>query len=84
MLFTLVVGVVAATTLYKGITLYRQWQSNIALAKSSGLPVVLIPWDVFSTPWLATFYIWVPIIEAILPASWRGVWVEYVEHAQNS
>lgn len=76
MFITLVLSVLAATALYKGFNLYRSWQSNIALAKSSGLPVVIIPWNVFSVFWLATFYIWIPILEVILPASWRGPWFE--------
>lgn len=77
---TLVVGVVAATAGFKGFTLYRQWQSNIALAKSSGLPVVVIPWNVFSVFWLATFYIWIPVLELILPLSWRrGVWFDLLD-----
>lgn len=76
MLFTLVTGALVATALYKAVALYRQWQSNIALAKSSGLPVVVIPWNIFSVFWLATFYIWIPVLEVILPASWRGPWFE--------
>lgn len=68
-LFTLVFGALTAAALYKGVIRWQSWQKNIALARSSGLPVVLIPWHIFSTWWLASFYIWVPIIEAILPAS---------------
>ncbi|KAF1357924.1 cytochrome P450 monooxygenase-like protein [Lizonia empirigonia] len=79
MFFTLVLSVLAATALYKGFNLYRSWQSNIALAKSSGLPVVIIPWNVFSVFWLATFYIWIPILEVILPASWRGPWFDLLD-----
>jgi hypothetical protein len=75
-LFTLVFSTLAAAALYKGVIRYQNWQRNIALAKSSGLPVVVIPWHIFSTFWLATFYIWVPILEIILPASWRGDWFE--------
>ena len=76
MLFTLVFAAFAATVLYRGFALYRNWQSNIALAKSSGLPVVVIPWNIFSVFWLSTFYIWVPVLEVILPTSWRGAWFE--------
>jgi hypothetical protein len=76
MLFTLVVSALAATALYRGFRLWQSWQNNIALAKSSGLPVVVIPWNIFSVFWLATFYIWIPILEVILPASWRGAWFE--------
>jgi hypothetical protein len=80
MLFTLVLSAFVAIALYKGFNAYQSWQSNIVLAKSSGLPVVVIPWNVFSVFWLATFYIWIPILEVILPSSWRGVWFEYVVH----
>ena len=76
MFFTLVFSALAAVALYKGVGLYQNWQSNIALARSSGLPVVIIPWNIFSVFWLATFYIWIPILEVILPVSWRGVWFE--------
>jgi hypothetical protein len=76
MLLTLILGALAASALYKGLVLYQNWQRNIALAKSSGLPVVLIPWNIYSTFWLASFFIWIPILEVILPASWRGVWFE--------
>lgn len=84
MLFTLIFGALVAAALYKSIALYQNWQKNIALAKSSGLPVVVIPWNVFSVFWLATFYIWIPILEIILPASWRGVWFEYVSCVEAS
>ncbi|KAJ8105680.1 hypothetical protein OPT61_g10034 [Boeremia exigua] len=84
MLYTLAIGAVAAAVAFKGFTLNRQWQSNIALAKSSGLPVVVIPWNVFSVFWLATFYIWIPVLELVLPASWRGIWFEYVVRARTS
>lgn len=76
MLINLVFGTLAAAALFKGVTLYQNWQKNIALAKSSGLPVVVIPWNIFSVFWLATFYIWIPILDVILPASWKGVWFE--------
>ncbi|KAF1930349.1 cytochrome P450 [Didymella exigua CBS 183.55] len=79
MLFTLVFGALAAAALFKGVALYKKWQENIALAKSSGLPVVIIPWNIFSTFWLATFYIWIPILEVILPASWKGDWFDLLD-----
>lgn len=76
MLFTLVFGAFSAAVLYNGIASYRNWQKNIALARSSGLPVVIIPWNIFSVFWLATFYIWTPILDVVLPASWKGIWFE--------
>ncbi|KZM25328.1 uncharacterized protein EKO05_0000526 [Ascochyta rabiei] len=79
MFIALVLSLLAATALYRGFTLYRSWQSNIAIAKSSGLPVVAIPWNVFGVFWLATFYIWIPILEVILPASWRGLWFDLLD-----
>ncbi|KAF9696817.1 hypothetical protein EKO04_005237 [Ascochyta lentis] len=79
MFISLTLSVLTATALYKGFNLYRSWQNNIALAKSSGLPVVIIPWNVFSVFWLATFYIWIPILEVVLPASWRGVWFDLLD-----
>jgi hypothetical protein len=76
MVFSLVLSAVATVILYNVFASYRKLKRNIALAKSSGLPVVVTPVYVYSMPWLATFYIWLPLLQKFLPASWKGVWLE--------
>lgn len=71
----LVLSAVAAIALYHLFLRYRSLARNIALAKSSGLPVVVTPWHVFSVFWLATYYIWIPLLQK-LPASCKGLWLE--------
>ncbi|KAH7081844.1 cytochrome P450 monooxygenase-like protein [Paraphoma chrysanthemicola] len=73
---TLIVSAFVAFGFYYFITTYRNLSRNVALAKSSGLPVVVIPWNVFSVFWLSTFALWTPVLKALLPASWQGLWIE--------
>jgi hypothetical protein len=74
----LVLAAVAAVLAYRLSNTYRNWQRNIALAKSSGLPVVVTPIHVYSTFWLATWALWTPLIKSLLPASLQGIWTVYV------
>ncbi|KAH5268413.1 hypothetical protein HBI71_070080 [Parastagonospora nodorum] len=76
MAVTLVVCAIAAITVYFFANTYRNLQRNVALAKSSGLPVVITPCNVFSTFWLSTFFIWIAILKKILPVSCRGIWFD--------
>lgn len=71
----LVLSAVAAIVLYHLVSSYRSLARNIALAKSSGLRVVVMPWNVHGVLWLATNPIWLPILEK-LPASCKGLWFE--------
>jgi hypothetical protein len=80
MAITLVLSAIAAIAFYFFANTYRSLTRNIALAKSSGLPVVVTPWNVFSIFWLSTFYIWTPLLKKILPASLQGLWIEYASH----
>lgn len=77
MAVTLVLCAIATVVFYFSTNTYRNLQRNIALAKSSGLPVVVTPCNVFSTFWLSTFFIWIAILKKILPVSCRGLWFEY-------
>lgn len=75
MALTLVLSAIASIVLYHVFRAYRSLQRNIQLAKSSGLPVVVTPCNVFSVFWLATYYLWIPLLRK-LPASCKGIWLE--------
>jgi hypothetical protein len=77
MAVTLVLSALVAIAFYFLANTYRNLSRNIALAKSSGLPVVVTPWNVFSIFWLSTYALWIPILKKLLPASFQGLWVEY-------
>jgi hypothetical protein len=71
----LVLSAIAVIVLYHIVSSYRGLVRNIALAKSSGLRVVILPVNVFSVLWLATNPLWLPLL-AKLPESWKGIWFE--------
>jgi hypothetical protein len=77
MVFTLVLGALAAVAVYFFGTTYRNLSRNVALAKSSGLPVVVMPWNAFSILSLSTFALWLPLLKKFLPNSLQGLWLEY-------
>ncbi|KAF2195514.1 cytochrome P450 monooxygenase-like protein [Zopfia rhizophila CBS 207.26] len=58
---------------------YRSLARNIAAAKSSGLPIIILPWNVYSMLWLATYPIWLPLLRNLIPSSWRGLWFELLD-----
>jgi hypothetical protein len=74
----LVIGAITAVLVYYFSNTYRNLQRNIALAKSSGLPVVVTPVNVYSTFWLASWFLWTPLLKALLPVSLQGIWTTYV------
>ncbi|KAF2446011.1 cytochrome P450 monooxygenase-like protein [Karstenula rhodostoma CBS 690.94] len=69
---------IACVLLYQGLTTYQRLRRNIAIAKSSGIAYVVLPVHVFSVPWLATYYLWIPIVNK-LPASFKGLWLELLD-----
>jgi hypothetical protein len=75
MVLALVLSALATVVLYHVFVSYRSLTRNIAIAKSSGLPVVVTPVHVYSVPWLATYYMWLPFLRR-LPESCQGVWLE--------
>jgi hypothetical protein len=77
MVVTLVLGALAAIAVYFLGSTYRNLSRNVAIARSSGLPVVVMPWNTFSIFWLSTFALWLPLLKKILPSSLQGLWVEY-------
>lgn len=74
----LILTAVVVIILYQLVNRYRKLSRNVALAKSSGLPVVVSPWNFFSIFWLSTYKLWTPLLRRILPASLQGLWMEYV------
>lgn len=77
MVVTLALGALAAVVVYFFGSTYRNLMRNAALAKSSGLPVVVVPCNVFGIFWLSTYMLWTPLLKKIIPASLQGLWVEY-------
>ena len=75
MAISLVLSAVTFIVLYHLFSRYRSLSRNLAEAKASGLPVVVTPWSVYQVFWLATYYLWIPILKR-LPASLQGTWVE--------
>ena len=78
MAVTLILSALVAVAFYYLGSTYRKLSRNVALAKSSGLPVVVTPWNVFSVFWLSTHALWTPLLKRFLPASLQGLWIEYV------
>jgi len=82
MAITLILGALAALVVYYFGSTYRNLRRNVSLAKSSGLPVVVAPWNNFSIVWLSTHILLTPLVKKclrFLPASFGGLWVEYVQ-----
>ncbi|KAF2802022.1 cytochrome P450 monooxygenase-like protein [Mytilinidion resinicola] len=50
---------------------------NIAAAKASGIAYVVLPWNPFYTFWLASYQIWLPLLQK-LPASWTSPWLLFM------
>jgi len=71
-------GALVAIAVYLIGSTYRNFRRNLALAKSSGLPIVVAPWNIFSRFWLATHTIWTPLVKKIVPTAFQGLWVQYV------
>ncbi|KAF2007674.1 cytochrome P450 monooxygenase-like protein [Amniculicola lignicola CBS 123094] len=78
MTFKLILGAFAVIVLYHLINRGRSLHRNLTAAKSSGLPVVITPWNVYSVFWLASYIVWLPLLRK-LPASCRGTWLEVLD-----
>lgn len=59
------------------VNTYRALANNIATAKQSGLPYVVLPVYTFNRFWLVTHRLWLPFIDA-LPKSWTESWRPYI------
>ena len=75
---TLVFSAIVAFAIYKLAWRYHLLKRNVALAKSSGLPVIVTPWNVYNRFWLATYKLWTPLFRTCLPRRLQGLWIEYV------
>lgn len=77
MAYLVVWTAIACVLLYQAITTYQRFARNIAIAKASGISYVVLPVHVFGVFWLATYYLWIPIVNK-LPAPLKGLWLECV------
>lgn len=73
-LYWLVAGVLLVSY---SVYYYRCFARNLAAAKRSGIPYIVLPVYTFNRFWLVTHRIWLPILEK-LPVSWTHPWIMYV------
>lgn len=73
----LLLTALGAIVVYHAWSRYRSLLRNIAEAQKSGLPFVVAPWYVYTVFWLATYYMWLPLLKK-LPSSLHGTWLEWV------
>ncbi|KAI9812569.1 MAG: hypothetical protein M1827_004558 [Pycnora praestabilis] len=59
------------------INYYRCFARNLAAAKRSGIPYVIVPVYVFRRFWLITHRLWMPFIQK-LPRSWTKSWIDFI------
>lgn len=55
---------------------YAGLMKNIALAKATGLPYVIIPVSIYNMFWVVTNAIFLPVLRK-LPTAWTASWIEY-------
>jgi hypothetical protein len=70
-----ILSAAGAVILYNILNRYRSFARHYAEAKRSGLPIVVMPWNVHSIFWLATNAIWLPLLR-LLPEFCHGLWIE--------
>ncbi|KAF2147211.1 uncharacterized protein K452DRAFT_348009 [Aplosporella prunicola CBS 121167] len=73
----ILLAAIALATLYLCNT-YRCFAANLAAAKRSGLPYILLPWDKFNVIWMLTGDFWFPLLQK-LPATWTHPWLPYLQ-----
>ena len=69
---------VAALTVAWLVNNYRKLSANIAAAKRSGLPYVIVPIFTFNRFWLVTHKLWLRLLRR-LPNEWTESWIPYVD-----
>ncbi|KAK6006781.1 hypothetical protein QM012_005789 [Aureobasidium pullulans] len=57
---------------------YRCYTRNLAAAKQSGLPYVVVPVYNFNRFWLVTHRLWLPLLRK-LPTSWTDPWLQFLD-----
>ncbi|KAF2652299.1 cytochrome P450 [Lophiostoma macrostomum CBS 122681] len=72
-----VLSAFGAIILYQILNRYITVRRHMAEATSSGLPIVIVPWNVYSVFWLASYYIWLPLMKKLPYA--RGLWLELLD-----
>ncbi|KAF2272122.1 cytochrome P450 [Westerdykella ornata] len=78
-IFVVLLSVLSAITLYHCVGRYRSLRRNLAEARNSGLPYVVTPWNVYSTLWLATVAIFLPLLRK-LPKRFHGLWLVLLDN----
>ncbi|KAF1963537.1 cytochrome P450 monooxygenase-like protein [Byssothecium circinans] len=78
-LLSLFLSALAPIVVYIVFAVCRGLKRNVAIAKSSGLPVVVMPVNVFSIYWLSTYFIWTPLLRRFLPTSLQGLWMDLLD-----
>ena len=74
-MLTPIVLAVLALTLLQALRCYTAFRRNLALAKASGIPYVMLPIYPVATFWLVTQVLWTPLLRR-LPNSWTSWWLE--------
>ena len=74
-MLTPIVLAVLALTLLQTLRCYTAFRRNLALAKASGIPYVMLPISPIATFWLVTQVLWTPLLRR-LPTSWTGWWLD--------
>lgn len=72
--FSLVSIVVLVALLILCCTFVQGLRRNIAVARSTGLRYVIVPFHITSVPWMLLQPIVLPILDR-LPASWTRQWL---------
>lgn len=62
---------------YYALSTYRNLAKNIAAAKQTGLPYIVLPVYTFNRAWLITHRLWLPFIDAI-PKFRNSQWRPYI------
>lgn len=69
-----IVGLIVASAVHN----YRCFARNLAAAKKSNIPYIILPVYTFNRFWLVTSrIIWLPLLRK-LPESWTDPWLTYV------
>ncbi|KAF2115550.1 cytochrome P450 monooxygenase-like protein [Lophiotrema nucula] len=74
---TIALGASAIVIFYL-IKSYLALSQNLKVARSSGLPVLVTPWNVYAVPWLASYMIFLPLLRK-LPSVCQGLWLELLD-----
>ncbi|CAF9924142.1 MAG: hypothetical protein HETSPECPRED_005505 [Heterodermia speciosa] len=74
-MLTPVLLAILALALLQTLRCYTAFRRNLAAAKASGIPYVVLPIYPVATTWLVTQALWTPLLRR-LPNSWTDWWLE--------